>query len=257
MIDLTKFTEEDFIQWLKAQVEKREFMCGCRFGKEQIKETIYGILFDEQKITVDEIEHYFIPFHQAGYLSPRKKFEIMLYVLEKEYGKSYMFIEGRSDYCTVTDDDVEDMYLQWFLEERLFLSNEEKKEFFVQSLMDRLGLGVLAVLERVSPDGILLGELCPAIYEFERAEKRVAVCFGGMVIRLPFLEIETTDELIRIIKYAIARENKRELTMMEPMLDFTCEDGTCLTAIRPPAGREWGLRILYGASRKEVTGWQG
>ena len=54
---------------------------------------------------------------------------------------------------------------------------------------------------------------------------------------------------------AIAKENKKELTMMEPLLDYVCEDGTCLTAIRPPAGKDWGLRILYGASRKEVTAW--
>lgn len=256
MSDIVQFSEEDLIRWLEPQLEKREFMNGYRFGSEQLKNEINEILFCEQRITVTDIEQFFIPFGQAGYLSPKCKFEIMLFVLEKEYGRSYMFVEGKDDYCTVTGDDVEDMYLQWCQEDRLFLSDDEKKEFFVQILMDRMGLGVLNVLERISPDGILIGELCPPRYAGERPEERVAVCFNGMIIRLPFLEIESKEELIRIIKYAIAKENKGELTMMEPMLDFVCEDGTCLTAIRPPSGKDWGLRILYGASRKEVTAWK-
>ena len=255
MIDIRQFSEENFMGWLKSQLEKREFMNGHRFGKEQLKEEIYEILFKERGFTIDDIEQYFIPFGQSGYLSPRIKFEIMLFVLEKEYGRSYMFVEGKENYYVVTSQDVEDMYLQWSLEDRLFLYEDEKKEFFVQTLMDRLDLGVIHVLERISPDGILLGELCQPFYEWERTEERVAVCFHGMVIRLPFLKIESKEELIRIIKCAIAKENKGELTMMEPMLDFTCEDGTCLTAIRPPAGRDWGIRILYGAARKEVAAW--
>lgn len=255
MIDMGQFQEEDFIQWLKEQLEKQEYMSGYRFEKEAMKETIYEILFREQKMTVEEIERFFIPFGQAGYLSSRKKFELMLFVLEKEYGKSYMFVEGREDYCTVTDKDIEDVYLQWVLEGRLYLSEEEKKEFFVQSIMDRLGLGVLEVLQRVAPDGILLGDLCPMLYEWERLEERVAVCFNGMVIRLPFMELESKEELIRIIKYAVSREDRGELTIMEPLLDFVREDGTCMTAIRPPAGRDWGIRVLFGASRKDGIGW--
>lgn len=164
-------------------------------------------------------------------------------------------MEGREDYCTVTGEDVEDVYMQWIEEGRIYLSDEEKKEFFVQNLMDRLTGGVLEVLKRIAPDGILLGELCPGLHEWERVEERVAVCFNGMVIRLPFMEVESKEELIRIIKYAVSRANKGELTIMEPMLDFVREDGICVTAIRPPSGRDWGIRILYGSSRKDGIEW--
>ncbi len=255
MIDIVHLKEEDFIRWLKTQLEKREYLCDRRFKKDTLKETLYEILFQEQNLTLEEIERFFIPFGQAGYLSPRKKFEIMLFILEKEYGKSYMFVEGREDYCTVTGTDVEDTYLQWLEEDRIYLSEDEKKEFFVQSLMDRLGAGILEVLKRIAPDGIMLGELCPMQHEWERVEERVAVCFNGMIIRLPFLELESNDELIRIIRHVIGGEEKGELTIMEPMLDFVKEDGTCVTAIRPPAGRDWGIRILFGASRKDGTVW--
>jgi len=97
----------------------------------------------------------------------------------------------------------------------------------------------------------MLGELCPILHGLERIEERVAVCFNGMIIRLPFMELESREELIRIIKYAIAKADKGELTMINPMLDFVSEDGTCMTAIRPPAGWDWGIRILFGASRKD------
>ncbi len=254
-MDKGQYFEEDFIDWLKSQIEKREYMCSHRYEKNTMKEVLYEVLFREQRITVEEIEKFFIPFGQSGYLSPRLKFEIMLFILEKEYGKSYMFIEGKEDYCTVTGEDVEDVYLQWIEEGRLYLSEDEKKEFFVQRLMDRLGAGVLEVLQRIAPDGIMLGELCPILHEWERIEERVAVCFNGMIIRLPFLEIESKEELIRIIRYVVSKENKGELTMMEPMLDFVREDGTCMTAIRPPEGRDWGIRILFGALRKDGMRW--
>jgi len=251
MTEIAYFTEDNIIEWLKPQIEKREYMCGKRFEKTAMKDVIYEILFQEQKLTVEEIENYFIPFGQAGYLSPRQKFEIMLFILEKEYGRSYMFVEGKEDFCTVTGEDVEAVYLQWLTEGRLYLSEDEKKEFFVQTIMDRLGLGVLEVLQRVASDGIMLGELCPILHGLERIEERVAVCFNGMIIRLPFMELESREELIRIIKYAIAKADKGELTMINPMLDFVSEDGTCMTAIRPPAGWDWGIRILFGASRKD------
>lgn len=255
MVDTGYFQEDEFIKWIKLQLEKRAYMCGRKADRNVWKETLYELLFHENNLTVEEIENYFIPFGQAGYLSPRKKFEIMLFVLEKEYGRSYMFLEGKEDYCTVTADDVEEIYLQWLYEERIYLSDEEKKEFFVQSLMDRMGAGVFEVLKRIAPDGILLGDLCPKQFEEERAEERVAVCFKGMIVRLPFLKPESTEELVRIIKYVVSKENKGELTMMEPILDFVREDGTCVTAIRPPAGQNWGVRVLYSASGKDGTGW--
>jgi len=256
MKDIARLSDDDFYQWLKVQLEKREFLTGQRLSKERQKEELYDILFYEQGLTVDEIERYFIPFGQAGYLTTKRKFELMLFILEKDYGKGFLFLEGAKDCYVVTEEDVEEVYLQWLMEERLFLSEEEKKEFFVQSLMDSLGLGVLEVLNRFASDGILLGEFCPALNEQEQAEKRIGVYAEGRIIYLPFLQIETKEELIRIIKSKIAMENKGELTMMEPVLDFVQEDGTCITAMRPPAGKDWGIRILYGAARKEGMGWR-
>lgn len=256
MKNIVQLSEEELFQWLKQQLEKREFMNGRRFEKEKMREELYEILFYEQNLTVEEIERFFVPFGQAGYLTPRQKFEIMLFVLEKDYGKSNFFLEGMEHCLVLTGEDIEAIYLQWVLEERVFLSEEEKKEFFVQIIMDNLGLGVLEVLSRVAKDGILIGALCPALYDQELAEERIAVYADGMIIRLPFLAVESKEELIRIIKYAVSIEKKGELTMMEPILDFVQEDGTCVTAVRPPAGRDWGIRILYGAARKEGQTWR-
>lgn len=256
MTDITKITEEGFFQWLILQLEKHEIVCGWHQEKEKRKEELYEILFYEQNLTVEEIEQFFIPFGQAGYLSPRKKFELMLFVLEKDYGTSNLFLEGAGEDKTITGQDVEDVYLQWLQEGRLYLSEEEKKEFFVQSLLDTLEAGVLEVLERLSPDGILLGEFCPVSQKTEKIEQRIGICFGSNIVRLPFLEVETEEELSRIVKYTVAKEKKGELTRIEPMLDFVREDGTCITAVRPPATAHWGVRILYGAARKEEAGWR-
>ena len=256
MLEIIQFSEEDFYQWLKVQLEKREFCIGKRTEKEKIKEILYEILFYEQGLTVDDIERFFIPFGQAGYLTARQKFEIILFVLEKDFGSCWWFLqETESDYL-ITEDDVNELYLQWLNEERVYLSEEEKKEFFIQSITDKLGLDVLEVLNRAAPDGILIGNLCPAYYGQEEAENRIAVCSKGSIICLPFLKMNNKEELIRMIKCLLCKEGKEELTLINPILDFVREDGTCITAVRPPASPDWGIRILYSTARKEANHWR-
>lgn len=246
----------EFLDWIKMQLENREGMYGFHMDTEGKKEEVYKILFQEDKITVKEIEKYYIPFSQAGYLSPRRKFELMMFVVEKDYGKSCFLLDNPKERLHIlTGQDIETAYLQWSMENRLILSDEEKREFFVQTITDQLGLGVLEVLQRVAMDGIFMGELCPALYEDEPLEQRIAICNRGELIHLPFLGPKTKEELIRIIKCAVAKENKGELTALEPVWDYVREDGTCITAMRPPGGANWGIRILYGAARKERGEW--
>ena len=257
MSKVAKLSEEEFQKWLWEQLEKREYMYGYRFQKEEIQRVIYEILFLEQEMQVEEIERFFIPFNQAGYLSIRRKFELILFVLEKEMqGGAMFFLEELVHQNMMTAEWVEELYLEWSLEERLILSQEEKKEFFVQTLADQFGFGIVEVLARVARDGILVGELCPPLFEGEPIDRRIAVCSKGMVIRLPFLGIEEQEELIRIVKGIVAKENKGELTVIEPIWECVKDDGTCITAVRPPARKDWGIRILYGAARKEKQEWQ-
>lgn len=256
MNKITQFTEEELMLWIRTQLEKRAILCGRKQNKEELRNVLYEIFFVEGRMAAEDIEQFYIPFGQAGYLTARQKFELMLYVLEKDYGNCSCFLDGAENYGVVTEDDIELIYLEWLKEDRILLSEDEKKDFFIQTWMDRLGLGILEVLYRVAPDGILIGELCPGFYEKEYPEKRIAVCAGGIVIRLKFLELENGEELIRVIRCVIAAENKKELTMMEPIQDFVKEDGTCITAVRPPVGKEWGLRILFGTARKRGREWK-
>lgn len=249
-------SQGEFFRWIKLQLENRDVFNKILVETEKVKEELYEILFYEQGLTVEEIEYYFIPFGQAGYLTSRQKFEIMTYVLKKEYGNSFIYLKEAEKYCVFSEEDVEELYLTWALENRLYLSQEEKKEFFVQSLLDKLGLGVVEVLKRVAPDGFLIGELCPDNYGQKNAEERVAICSRGTVMQLPFLAMDSKEELIRIIKCIIAMENRGELTMIEPIMDFVREDGTCITAVRPPAGNDWGIRVLYSAAGKEEPEWK-
>jgi len=256
MLDIMQLSEEDLIQWLIVQLEKHEVPFGRQRQRKKVEELLYEILFLEQGVTVEEIERYFVPFSQSGYLSVRQKFEIILYVLERDYGNCLLFRGGTEPVYAVTEEDIEELYYQWLSEDRLFLSDEEKKDFFVRTLYDKLGPDILEVLGRVAPDGILLGEFCPCYYPQERVEERIAICSGGAVIRLPFLAVKNKEELIKMMKCFLAGENKGELTVINPVLDYVKEDGTCITAVRPPAGKEWGIRVLYGAARKGGTEWK-
>lgn len=249
MIDLVRLSEEGLLNWLKARLQKWEFMYGVVLSEQEICEKIYKILFQERHTKLKDIEQYFIPFGQSNFLTARQKLEIMLFVLEKEKGSRYQFLCELGRQSIVSEQWIDKIYFSWAKEDRLYLSPEEKKEFFVKSLADRLGLGVFSVLERIALDGILLGEFCPSSGN-EPAEKRVAVYNNGKIVMLPFLALESNEELVHMIKAVVARENKGELTLMEPFWECVREDGTCMTAVRPPAGKNWGLRILYVSAER-------
>lgn len=255
MIDLVRLTEEGLVKWLGKKLEKRAFMNGHSFSEKELWEEIYEILFFELKADSEDIERYFIPFGQAGYLSAKRKLELMLFVMEKDYGDCFYFLQEVAEWQVVSEEMMEQLYLEWAMEGRLILSEEEKKEFFVRVLTDQLGLGVVALLRRIAMDGIMMGELCPPARQ-TNGRGKIAVCNQGKLLWLPFLDIEEKEELVRIIKKIIAGENKGELTVMEPFWECVTEDGSCITAIRPPAGDDWGIRIMYGAARKEKKEWE-
>ncbi len=78
MSKVAKLSEEEFQKWLWEQLEKRKYMYDYRLQQKELQQLIYEILFLEQEMQVEEIERFFIPFHQAGYLSIRRKFELIL-----------------------------------------------------------------------------------------------------------------------------------------------------------------------------------
>lgn len=248
-------SKEELEQWLQEQVEKREYIQGHSLDREEIQKEVYSILFEEQQLQVDDMERMYLPFGQSGYWSARDKFELMVYVMEREfYNGALCFFESIGQEVDMSEEEVEELYYQWSMEGYLILSEDEKKDFFVQKLTDDMLFGVVEVLKRVSPEGFLLGEFCPPLYEEEPLSRRVAIYSRTGVIRLPFLETEE-EELIRIIKGVVAKENKGELTMYDSLWECVREDGTCITAVRPPAGKNWGLRVLYAAAGRNRR-WQ-
>ena len=255
MIDFIRLSEEGVVNWLKSQLQKREFMYGHCFTEWEVREQIYNLLFYEGKLETEDIERFFIPFGQAGFLSQRQKVELMMFICEKEYGDAIAFLYELEGNEVIRDYEIDELYLRWAFEDRLVLSSEEKREFFVQYLSDRIGLGILELLKRMTREGILLGECCPMV-EGETMERRIAICNEGRLMWFPFLAPSNENEVPRIIKQVVAKENKGELTMIEPFWECVREDGTCITAIRPPAGKSWGLRILYGSARRGMPEWE-
>ncbi len=252
-----QLTEKEFISWIQEQLRKREVINGYRFEKRELIYQLYDLLFCEYHLTLDDIEQYLFPFDQSGYLSAKHKFELMLFVVDKDGITDTKFLLDLLECDSViTEEKIESTYLEWAKEDRLILSEEEKVEFYLKNLMEKLGFGVLEVLEDIAAEGVLLGEMCPKRRPGDPEKERIAICREGRLTYLPFLRTEEEEEIRRIITGVIAGENKGELTMMEPVWECVRDDGTCLTAVRPPAGTSWGLRILYSAAGKEQKRWQ-
>mgnify|MGYP003475421574 FL=1 len=62
MLEILQLSEADFLQWLVMKQEKREYRMGKQLNREKGRDLLYELLFLEQGLTAEDIEHYFVPF---------------------------------------------------------------------------------------------------------------------------------------------------------------------------------------------------
>lgn len=212
-----------------------------------------------------------LPVSIPDRLTPKQKFDILLYCYMKQYGKegfmqlcTFHCLPGevqREDgtYYEITEEDIQRIYEK----ERPVLSNREVLELICDGIYEGFGHGIIDRLRDCRLEGISGGVsgLPERFFRYENevqgdytgnhAYDSVFVMIHGITVRLSFLSFGSEQELRRVIKSLLRYEALGELSYYNPYLVNDMKDGSRVFACRPPFSETWAFFIRKFDSTEE------
>lgn len=239
-------------------------------AKEYIKDYIKDILLHIVMLNQETIEEV-IPFEEIDKLTVQDKFEILLHIYQKEYGKEglqKLLEKNRWDNTLILGaEDIEKAYFK----ELTVLSYEDKIEIIAQKIYQQYrGFGIIDTLREMKIDGISAGlssGLCEACTtgSFAEADMRIDfeqsgiketfkgikedclldvwLFYKGRTLRLAFLCFPSEKELIRVCKSIYRHNNPGFLSETRGYLVNDMKDGSRVVVFRPPVSVGWAFFV--------------
>ncbi len=249
-----------------VQVQKlRHALRACVYGEGGEKAYVKYFIMRELitlSLTLAERER-LLPVNAPERLTPKQKFDILLYSYMKRYGTegflrlcSVWNLPGqveRADgtYFEITAEDVHRMYEG----ESLLLTDREVMELICDEVYEGFGHGVIDRLRDCRLEGISGGvsgvpeqffryedELC-GDFAGNHAYDSIFVMFRGNTVRLSFLSFACEGELRRVTKSLLRYEALGELSYYNPYMVNDMKDGSRVFACRPPFSESWAFFI--------------
>ncbi len=263
----------------------RKALRTCAYGdpgaKQYVKDYEKNILQKKFQINERTIDRS-IPFKEEGRLSPRDKFEILLYyyqsvkgykrdalremILKNQWDKPKLDRDGEPRY-EITKEDVEALYQK----EKIELSYLDKLELLSQRVfsMDK-GNGVIDELMYQKIDGCSGGcsGLTKDMYSYWESRMgnkglesklkfthdAVWIMFQGKTIHLSFLSFGSENELIRVSKSIYKYDCVGHLSQSLGKIVNTLKSGSRVSVMRPTFGASWSfwIRMFDSVEKKEI-----
>ncbi|MDD6036483.1 MAG: ATPase, T2SS/T4P/T4SS family [Lachnospiraceae bacterium] len=251
----------------------RNALRACVYGaggeKEYVKHYILRELL-RADLTTGEIER-LLPVYQPDRLSLARKFDILLFLWMKRYGKDgfLRFCEKwslpgevkREDgvYFEITAEDINRIYDS----EHPVLSSQEVMRLICDAVYEGFGHGVIDRLRDCRIDGISggvsglpeqffrYGEGLGGEFDGQHAYDSIFVMIHGNTVRLSFLSFESEQELRRVTKALLRYEAPGELSHYRPYMVNDMKDGSRVFACRPPFAESWAFFVRKFDSTEE------
>lgn len=249
-----------------VQVQKlRQALRACVYGEGGEKAYVKYFIMRELialGLTLAERER-LLPINATERLTPKQKFDILLYFYMKRYGTEGFLrlctvwnLPGqveRSDgtYFEITAEDVHRMYEG----EAPVLTDREVMELICDEVYEGFGHGVIDRLRDCRLEGISGGVsgMPEQFFRYEdelyetfagnHAYDSIFVMFRGNTVRLSFLSFACEEELRRVTKSLLRYEALGELSYYNPYMVNDMKDGSRVFACRPPFSESWAFFI--------------
>lgn len=228
--------------------ELRTALNSCGVGdinaKSYMKNMIGGLL--TSKLMYGEREYgRIIHFGNAGQLSPRDKFDILLHIAEKRWGRRALehmietsgILDGDmyTDGCRFSIDDIDHMYDR----EDIMLTADDKRDIVVQRIYSMYrGLGVIDDIRDMKLDGVSGG-----VSGGDGGSGSVWVFYKGINIHMSFLEFGSEEELERVCMNIYRYGNPGQLSKSKGYIIGEMKDNSRVVVVRPPFSESFAFFV--------------
>ena len=282
-------SEEELKRRKNKKYELKKALKGCTYGdvndKKYVKELIYDLLYKEYGVDETNISRA-ISFDVPSLLTPQDKFDITLYMYQKEFGyealtqiiKKYnlaelKYVSGESKPSyVITSEEINDI----FEKEKFVLTLSDKLNVVVQRIYQHYkGYSSIDEIRDMNIDGIsggvsglpesflsqvaqTDGDYIEQVMEHKvpRACDSIWIFFQGKSIRLAFLSFGTEAELKRVCQNIYKYNNPGQLSDTNGYKINEMKDGSRVVVVRPSFSETWAFFVRkFDVKRSTLEQW--
>lgn len=269
-------SEEELKRRKNKKYELKKALKGCTYGdvndKKYVKELIFDILSKEYGVDETNVSRA-IPFDIPSLLTAQDKFDVLIYMYEKDYGYNaletiinkyhlnelkYTAGESKPSYV-ITPEEISDIYEK----ENFVLTFEDKLNVVVQRIyqlykgysaideirdqnIDGVSGGVSGLPESflsqvAQTDANVLNQVMD--HKVPRACDSIWIMFHGVSIRLAFLSFGNESELKRVCQNIYKYNNPGQLSDSNGFKVNEMKDGSRVVVLRPSMSESWAFFV--------------
>ncbi|MBH1940633.1 Flp pilus assembly complex ATPase component TadA [Mobilitalea sibirica] len=242
--------------------------------KEYVKDYMKDLLQSNLNINENTIDR-IIPFHAPSFMTAQDKFEILLYIMKKEYSLQAFhqlsalcgFEKPKKNaygtYYEITDQDVHLAY-ELYAKPLCYL---DKLNIVTQRVYQgSYGFSIADELRDMNIDGISGGVSGITTEQYNYLEEvflhevtgqhhaydSLWIFLHGKAIRMSFLRFGSLSELIRVCKNLYSYDNVGHLTSTNGYKLTYLQDGSRVVVVRPKLSTHWAFFVRKFDSAKNM-----
>ena len=282
-------SEEELKRRKNKKYELKKALKGCTYGdvndKKYVKELIYDLLSQEYGVDETNISKA-IPFDVPSLLTPQDKFDMLIYMYQKDYGYEalteiikkydlarlkYTSGESKPSYV-ITPEEINEIYEK----ENYNLTFDDKLNVIVQRIYQKYkGYSSIDEVRDMNIDGISggvsgmpesflsqvaqtdSGYLSQVMeHKVPRACDSIWIFFQGKSIRLAFLSFGTEAELKRVCQNIYKYNNPGQLSDTNGYKINEMKDGSRVVVVRPSFSETWAFFVRkFDVKRSTLEQW--
>ncbi len=179
------------------------------------------------------------PLYHSGYMRGKDVFFVL--ICSGLSGLLEEYIE-KENICILNEAIIKDFYRELIMDKALAVSEETAKRAGEMSEDSKEEFGIFRGILTYTDWGLYVGSCAYDLFDAINSTKEIYKCTAvelksGRMVLLDFLEVESAQELARIVRFSVFKIAHLDITGSKPFIE---ESG--IKAVRPPRD-EWGMII--------------